>query len=237
MGWHHQGHHEGGCGQGQPLLCLSVGRVYHLPRGWNKQETPRGVKGNSKGRDEHRQVLRLLPYENVFERSQKDGLLHHGRDERTRQGQPADENLVEKEVRQNPGKHKPLVPTTPEQEEHKKLPLRTEKTNNNTGVLGIEYEEVDHVTNKSDDDWTTLIKGDSDGHTKTGQKLFQLAAESYVYSVLCAQAHTRCPIVGQGAKSLQTQDIFHKLVEDTITQDDPVKAISDMRLATKNTWF
>ena len=29
--------------------------------------------------------------------------------------------------------------------------------------------------------------------------------------------------------------IFHRLVKDTITQDDPVKAISDMRLAIKNT--
>ena len=108
-------------------------------------------------------------------------------------------------------------------------------TKNNTGVMGIEYEEVDHVTNKSDDDWTTLIQGHNDGLTKTGQKLFPLAAESYVYSVLGAQAQTRWPIVGQGAKSLQTQDIFHKLVKETITQDDPVKAISDMRLAIKNT--
>ena len=108
-------------------------------------------------------------------------------------------------------------------------------TKNHTGVLGIEHEEVDHVTNKSDDDWTTLIKGDNDGLTKTGQKLFQLAAESYIYSVLGAQAQIRWPIVGQGAKSLQTQDIFHKLVKDTITQDDPMKAISGMRLAIKNT--
>ena len=107
-------------------------------------------------------------------------------------------------------------------------------TKNNTGVLGIECEEVDHVMPKSDDDWKTS-KEDSDGLTKTGQKLFQLAVESYVYSVLGAQAQTRWLIVGQGAKSLQTQDIFHKLVKDTITQDDPVKAISDMRLAIENT--
>ena len=108
-------------------------------------------------------------------------------------------------------------------------------TKNNTGVLGIEYEKVDVVTNKSNDDRKTFIKEDGDGLTKTGQKLFQLAVESYVYSVLGAQAQTRWPIVGQGAKSLQTQDIFHRLVKDTITQDGPVKAISDMRLAIKNT--
>ena len=80
-----------------------------------------------------------------------------------------------------------------------------------------------------------FIKQDSDGLTKTGQKLFQLAVESYVYAVLGAQAQTRWSIVSQGAKSLQTQEIFHRLVKDTITQDDPVKAISDMRLAIKNT--
>ena len=108
-------------------------------------------------------------------------------------------------------------------------------TKNNTGVLGIEYEEVDHVMPKSDDDWTTFIKEDSDGLTKTGQKLFQLAAESYVYSVLGAQAQTRWPIVSQGAKSLHTQDIFHRFVKDTVTQDDPVRAISDLRLMIKNT--
>ena len=108
-------------------------------------------------------------------------------------------------------------------------------TKNNTGVLGIEYEEVNVVTNKSREDWTTLIKEDSDGLTKMGQKLFQLAVESYVYSVLGAQAQTRWPIVSQGAKSLQAQDIFHRLVRDTIAQDNPVKAVSNTRLVIKNT--
>ena len=53
--------------------------------------------------------------------------------------------------------------------------------------------------------------------------------------MLDAQAQTRWPIVGQGAKSLQTQEIFHRLVKDTIAQDNPVKAISDMRTAIKDT--
>ena len=105
---------------------------------------------------------------------------------------------------------------------------------NNTGVLGIEYEEIDHVVPKNEEkDSTTLIKENSDGLTKTGQKLFQLAVESYIYSVLGSQAQSRWLIVGQGAKSLQTQDIFHRLVKDSITQDDPVKSISNMRTAIK----
>ena len=112
---------------------------------------------------------------------------------------------------------------------------RYRMSRNHTDVLGIDYQEVSRVENNSDSDWMCFIKEDSNGLTKTGRKLFQLAVESYVYCVLGAQAQTRWSIVSQGAKSLQTQEIFHRLVEDTITQDDPVKAISDMRLAIKNT--
>ena len=82
---------------------------------------------------------------------------------------------------------------------------------NNSGVLGIEYEEVSRIVNDSDTDWMRFIKGDSDGLTKTGQVLLQWAIESHVYCVLGAQAQTRWAIVGQGAKSLQTQQIFHRL--------------------------
>ena len=53
--------------------------------------------------------------------------------------------------------------------------------------------------------------------------------------MLGAQAQMPWPIVGQGAKSLQTQQIFHRLVQDTIVQDNPSKAISDMRKAIQDT--
>ena len=78
---------------------------------------------------------------------------------------------------------------------------------NHTGVLGIDYQEVSPVENNSDSDWMSFVKEDSDGLTKTGQKLFQLVIESYVYCVLVAQAQTRWSIVLNGAKSLQTQEI------------------------------
>ena len=52
-----------------------------------------------------------------------------------------------------------------------------------------------------------------------------------MYCVLGAQAQTRWAIVGQGAKSLQTQQIFHRLVKDTILHDNPTELISDMRTA------
>ena len=80
-----------------------------------------------------------------------------------------------------------------------------------------------------------FIKDDSDGLTKTGQVLLQLAIESYVYCVLGVQAQMLWAIVGQGAKSLQTQQIFHRLVKVTILQDNPMKLISDMRTAIKDT--
>ena len=103
------------------------------------------------------------------------------------------------------------------------------------GALGIDYQEVSKVVNDSDTDLMCFIKEDSDGLARTGQKPFQLAVESYVYAMLGSQAQTRWAIVSQGTKSLQTQKIYRRLVKDTITQDDPVKAISDMRLAIKNT--
>ena len=101
------------------------------------------------------------------------------------------------------------------------------RSSNNTGVTGIEYQEVDVVVPKNEkEDWMSFVKENSDGLTKTGQKLLQMAMEFYVYSVLGLQEQTRWSIVGQGAKSLQTQDIFHRLVKDTLVQDDSVKSIS-----------
>ena len=101
-----------------------------------------------------------------------------------------------------------------------------------SGVSGNEYDEVTKVIPENvETDWMSFVKENSDGLTKTGQKLLQMAIESYVYSVLGSQAQTRWPIVGSGAKSLQTQDIFHVLVKDSIVQDDPVKNISNLRTA------
>ena len=108
-------------------------------------------------------------------------------------------------------------------------------TKNNTGVIGIEYEEVSKIVNDSDTDWMRFIKDHSNGLTKTGQVLLQSAIESYVYSVLGSQAQTCWAIVGQGAKSLQTQQIFYRLVKHTMVQDNPTKSISDMRTAIKDT--
>ena len=84
-------------------------------------------------------------------------------------------------------------------------------------------------------DWKKFFQDDSDGVTKTGQLFLQKAAEAYVYCVLGAQAQTRWRIVGDGAKSLQTQKVFAKLVKDSVAQDDDKVLITNMRTAVKAT--
>ena len=59
-------------------------------------------------------------------------------------------------------------------------------------------------------DYLNFIAKTSNGLTGIGQKLLQESIDSYVYSVLGAQARMRCTIVGGGARSLQTQDVSEK---------------------------
>ncbi len=53
--------------------------------------------------------------------------------------------------------------------------------------------------------------------------------------MLGAQASLRFPIVGEGAKSLQTQDKFRTIVKETIVQSDVTITISNMRAAIAST--
>ena len=81
----------------------------------------------------------------------------------------------------------------------------------------------------SNTDYRSFIAYQSEGLTPIGQKLFQESLESFNYSVLGAEARTRWSIVGKGAKSSQTQDVFRKIVEDTIIQNSSTVLISNMR--------
>ena len=104
------------------------------------------------------------------------------------------------------------------------------------GQIGIEYEELDKVVPQDqENDWKKFIQQTSNGITKVGQLLLQKAVEAYVYCILGAQAQTRWKIVGAGAKSLQTQEIFNKLVNDTVVQDNDTVLITNMRTAIKTT--
>ena len=51
------------------------------------------------------------------------------------------------------------------------------------------------------------------------------------HTVLGAQVQTRWSIVGSGAKSYQTQTIFHQIVQETIVQGNDAILVSNMRSA------
>ncbi len=102
-------------------------------------------------------------------------------------------------------------------------------------VTGIAYEKITGQSPKSVDDYKMFVATKTDGLTKLGQKLLQQSVESYVYAVLGAQASLRFPIVGEGAKSLQTQDKFRTIVKETIVQSDVTITISNMRAAIAST--
>ena len=53
--------------------------------------------------------------------------------------------------------------------------------------------------------------------------------------MLGSQPSTRWAIVGEGAKSLQTQVVFRKIVNDTVIEDDQTITINDMRRANIDT--
>ena len=65
--------------------------------------------------------------------------------------------------------------------------------------------------------------------------MFQQSAESSLYAILTAQARTRLAIVGQGAKSLQTQEVFRTLVQNTVVGSDNKTLINNMRQAIDDT--
>ena len=92
---------------------------------------------------------------------------------------------------------------------------RVVMSSNNTGQLGISYMKRGAQTIRSLEDYKLFVASKSNGLTKTGQLLLQQSVESFVYYVLGAQVNTRWPIVGRGAMSLQTQEVFKKLVNDT----------------------
>ena len=102
-------------------------------------------------------------------------------------------------------------------------------------VTGIKYQKVGGHFPNSVDDYKMFIATTTNGLTKIGQKLFQQSVESCVYSILGAQAKTRWSIVGEGAKSLQTQDVFHKIVKESLVESDVTITISNMRTAIETT--
>ncbi len=102
-------------------------------------------------------------------------------------------------------------------------------------MVGIYYQKITGQSPNDVNDYKKFIATTTDGLTKIGQKLLQESVESYVYAVLGTQAKTRWSIVGEGAKSLQTQEVFRTIVKETIAQSDTTTTISNMRTAIAST--
>ena len=100
---------------------------------------------------------------------------------------------------------------------------------------GIKYQALIGARNGHANDYRRFIAHETTGLTKIGQKLFQRSVQSYVYAVLGAQAKTRWSIVDEGAKSLQTQDVFYTISKETISESDVTIMISNMRTAIEST--
>ena len=107
---------------------------------------------------------------------------------------------------------------------YKVVERESEGTNGDDNIF-VYMTYIEH----SSTDYRSFIAYQSEGLTPIGQKLFQESLESFNYSVLGAEARTRWSIVGKGAKSSQTQDVFRKIVEDTIIQSSSTVLISNMR--------
>ena len=80
-----------------------------------------------------------------------------------------------------------------------------------------------------------FIPYDSNGITSDGTQLLMETVESYVYSILGAQAKTRWSIVSsQLGESLQMQQAFRRIVNDTVVQTNVNVTISNMRTAIRD---
>ena len=122
-------------------------------------------------------------------------------------------------------------------EQKDKGKIRNYKSHENSKgeVTGIAYQKIAGQSPNDVNDYKKFITTTTDGLTNIGQKLLQQSAESYVYAVLGAQAKTRWSIFGEGAKSLQTQEVFLMIVKETIAQSDTTTTISNMRTAIAST--
>ena len=102
------------------------------------------------------------------------------------------------------------------------------------GVTAIKYKEMTKVVPLDEENhWKKFLQTRTLGITQRGQLLLQRAIESYVYSILGAQVKMRWVIVGDGAKSFQTQVIFHQIVAETIVQGNDAVLVTNMRNAIK----
>ena len=72
----------------------------------------------------------------------------------------------------------------------------------------------------TNNDYRKFVPKLSNGLVENGTELLNASIEAYLYSILGVQARTRQSIVSHRASSLETQNVFRKLLEDSIINYD-----------------
>ena len=104
------------------------------------------------------------------------------------------------------------------------------------GQIGYSYDVIDKILPVNPEkQFIRFIRQCSNGLNSLGQTLLVQSTEAFVYSILGSQADSRFSIVNQGARSLQTQQIFHRLVASSIVQNDNTILINNFCTAIKDT--
>ena len=85
------------------------------------------------------------------------------------------------------------------------------------------------------DDYKHYILGTSNGFTQIKIWYINQSLESYLYSILGAQARTKQSIFCKRASVLETQLQFHQLVEDRVLNFDTSTSINNMNQAITDT--
>ena len=104
------------------------------------------------------------------------------------------------------------------------------------GQIGYSYQVIDKTLPVNPEkQFVRFMRENSNGLNSLGQTFLVQSIEAFIYSILGAQADSRFSIVNQGGKSLQTQQIFHQLVQSSIVQNDNTIMINNFRTAIKDT--
>ena len=108
--------------------------------------------------------------------------------------------------------------------------------NSHYGQIGYSYQVLNETLPVNPEkQFVRFMREKSDGLNSLGQTFLVQSIEAFVYSILGSQADSRFSTVNQGEKFLQSQQIFHQLVQYSIVQNDNTIIINNFRTSIKDT--
>ena len=190
-------------------------------------KAPRTVQRRSRGRDEPVKVLCNLQHAKVFEKPKQVDKIRRRSSTIRHSKKPSDQKSLGKKEPLRKGDDQRVVENKTKQGKHSKTKTvrrRIWRTNWNRVRRGRQG-----VADGRDQRLEKVYSRRQSRNHKDRSTLFAKSSRSIRLQHLGAQAQTRWKIVGQGAKSLQTQETFEKLVKDTVAQDDDKVLIKNMQ--------